>query len=291
MDTQTSDLASVERERLIYRHGVVVRVTHWINVVCLTVLLMSGLQIFNAHPGLYFGQQSDFKNPVLAMTASGLDQPTEGAITIFGHSFDTTGFFGLTTGPDGTYQERAFPSWITLPGEQDLATGRRWHFFFAWLFVVNGLIYLVWGAINGHFRRDLAPSGSQLRHIGRSIWEHIRLKFPKGEEARRYNVLQKLSYLAVIFVLLPVMVLAGLAMSPGLDAAFPLLPTIFGGRQTARTVHFILAWTLVLFVVVHVAMVLLSGVWNNIRSMVTGRYDIGFSRDDKANDHAPQTTP
>ena len=171
-------------------------------------------------------------------------------------------------------EARGFPSWITLPSYRDLATGRRWHFFFAWAFVLNGLAYLAYSLWSGHVRRDLVPSRPQLRNIGHDIVEHIRLRFPKGEEAKRYNVLQKLAYLAVIFVLLPLVVLTGLTMSPGIDAAFPFLVDVFGGRQSARTIHFLCATGIVLFVIVHVGMVLVSGVWNNMRSMITGRYRI-----------------
>jgi len=104
--------------------------------------------------------------------------------------------------------------------------------------VLNGLAYLIWSLASGHLRRDLTPSGQELKHIGPSIWEHARLKFPKGEEAKRYNVLQKLTYLFVALVLLPLMLLTGLTMSPGMDAAFPFLLDLLGGRQTARTIHF-----------------------------------------------------
>jgi thiosulfate reductase cytochrome b subunit len=156
--------------------------------------------------------------------------------------------------------------------------GRRWHFFFAWLFVVNGTFYLLYGLIGGHVRRDLVPSRWDIRHIGRSVWDHLRLRFPKGEEAKRYNVLQKISYLAVIFLLIPLLILAGLSMSPRIDAGFPWLPALFGGRQSARTIHFICAFALLAFVAVHIAMVLLSGAWNNMRAMITGWYDIGKSR-------------
>jgi len=152
--------------------------------------------------------------------------------------------------------------------------GRRWHFFFAWLFLFNELAYLLWSLGSGHLRRDLAPTATELKHIGASIAEHARLKFPKGEAAKRYNVLQKLTYLFVALILLPLMLLTGLAMSPGMDAGFPVLLDIFGGRQSARTIHFISASFIVLFVVVHLVMVLISGVWNNLRSMITGRYAI-----------------
>ena len=118
----------------------------------------------------------------------------------------------------------------------------------------------------------MVPSRQELRGIGRSASDHVRLRFPTGEEATRYNVIQKLSYLVLVLVLLPILVLAGLAMSPRLDAAWPELLTIFGGRQSARTIHFIAASMLVIFVIVHVIMVLISGVWNNMRSIITGRY-------------------
>ena len=181
------------------------------------------------------------------------------------------------------WASRGFPSWITIPGYQDLATGRRWHFFFAWLFVINGLVYVGYTIASGHWRQ-LVPTGAQLRHIGASIREHLLLRFPKGEEAKSYNVLQKLAYFGVIVVLVPILILAGLTMSPGMDAAFPWLVDLFGGRQTARTIHFIAATLIVLFVLVHVIMVLISGVFNNIRSMITGRYRI----DDVEEPHAAE---
>jgi len=263
------------RRRRIYRHALPVRIMHWVNVVCLAVLLMSGLQIFNAHPALYWGKASDFDRPLLAMYAvrDGGGRPV-GRTTLFGHTADTTGVLGLSAGRDGQPLVRGFPTWATLPSEQSLAGGRLWHFFFAWLFALNGLAYLVHGIAGGHFRRDLLPGRDQLRHIGRSILDHLRLRFPRGAEARRYNVLQKLSYLAVIFLLAPLIVLAGLAMSPQLDAGFPALPDLFGGRQSARSLHFLAAGLLLAFALVHVLMVLVSGVWNNLRSMVTGRYAI-----------------
>lgn len=256
--------------RLVLRHSLLVRITHWINVVCIVVLVMSGLQIFNAHPALYVGQKSAFDDPVMRITAQRSDGGIAGDTDVLGAHFDTTGVLGVSR-HDGELEARAFPRWLTLPSYQDLATGRRWHFLFAWLFVLNGVVYLVASLVGGHVRRDLVPSAGALRGIGGTIVDHLRLRF---HHTRRYNVLQQLSYLAVIFVLLPVMVLAGMTMSPGLDAAFPWLLDIFQGRQTARTVHFIVATLIVAFVVVHVVMVLVSGVWNNLRSMVTGRYAI-----------------
>jgi thiosulfate reductase cytochrome b subunit len=271
------------RRRLVYRHAVLVRVTHWINVVCMTIMLMSGLQIFNAHPALYWGQKSVFSAPILSMGAgkNAAGQPV-GITQLFGHDFTTTGVLGLSRGENGQMTERGFPDWATIPGPQWLAMGRSWHFFFAWIFVVNGAIYLAATIFGRHLRRDLVPSGAQLRQIGRTIADHARLRFPKGEEARRYNVLQKLTYIFVILVLAPLIVATGLTMSPRIDAGYPFLLTLFGGRQSARTIHFICAFSFLGFAVIHIVMVLVSGVWNNLRSMVTGRYAIADEEDGHA---------
>jgi thiosulfate reductase cytochrome b subunit len=261
---------------LIYRHSAIVRVTHWINVLCLTILLMSGLQIFNAHPALYWGPNSNFNDPILEIgaTEGSKDNPARGITTIFGHDFDTTGVLGLSKNGDGEWTERGFPAWATIPGPQWLAMGRRWHFFFAWLFVINGLVYAASALISGHFWA-LVPTPEEFKHIGRTIWDHLRFHFPKGEEAKRYNVLQKLAYFGVIFVAGPLVVLAGLTMSPRIDAGFPVLLHLFDGRQSARTIHFLCAFAFLAFVAIHLFMVLISGAWNNLRSMITGRYDIG----------------
>lgn len=267
---------TVDRQgrRWFYRHPLVIRLAHWINAAVLLVLLMSGLQIFNAHPALYWGAVSTFDDPALAITSEqGRDGRNRGVVTVGSRTLDTTGVLGLSK-QGGTEVERAFPSWATLPADQDLATGRRWHFLFAWLLVINGAVYLLYGLVSGQLRRRLIPDGDQIRDFGGSVKEHLLLRFPEGTEAKRYNVIQKLTYLVVLFVLLPVQVLAGLAMSPAMDAAFPFLLTLFDGRQSARTVHFIVAALLVLFVVVHVALVLLSGFWNNMRGMLTGWFVI-----------------
>ena len=260
---------------LIYRHRALVRVTHWINLVCLTFLLASGLQIFNAHPALYWGLKSDFERPFLAMTGElGDDGQGHGFTTLLGHRIETTGLFGASKDAFGELEPRGFPAWATLPSYQDLAGGRLWHFFFAWLLVLNGLAYVAHGFATGHFRIDIWPSRADLGTLWHTIAEHIRLRFPKGEAARHYNPLQKLSYALVVFLLLPLLVLAGLTLSPQMDIDFPFLLDLFGGRQSARSVHFICAALLLLFVFIHVVMVLLSGVWNNLRSMLTGRYAI-----------------
>jgi thiosulfate reductase cytochrome b subunit len=156
---------------------------------------------------------------------------------------------------------------------------RSWHFFFAWLLVLNGLAYLLYGVASRHFARTLAPTASELRGIGASIVEHLRFRHAEGEAATRYNVLQKLAYLVVIFVLLPGVVLMGLGMSPWFNGVWPGWVDLVGGRQSARTIHFVCAWLLVLFAAVHVFHVILGGLWNNLRSMITGRYRVTTATD------------
>jgi len=257
-----------------YRHSLLVRLTHWLNAGVLLVMLMSGLQIFNAHPALYWGAQSDFAHPLLSFTAfeNATGRIVRGVTQIGSWHFDTTGVLGASR-MDGELVGRAFPAWATVPGPQWLAMGRVWHFFFAWLFAINGVVFAAYALLRGHLR-DLLPTGRDLRNLPHEIVEHMKLRFPQGEAARRYNALQKLAYFTVIFILGPLVVLTGLTMSPTMDAAFPFLPWMFGGRQSARTIHFICAFSFVVFFIVHIVMVVLSGTWNNIRAMITGRYDI-----------------
>lgn len=258
-----------------YRHAVVVRATHWINLLLITVLLMSGLQIFNAHPALYWGSDSDFQRPLLAMNDSEAEGGRRIGVTeIFGREFETTGLFGLSADSEGNMDDRGFPSWATIPSYGSLAKGRSWHFFFAWLFVINGMVYVSYAVFGRHLWRDLLPVWPEIKHMGRTIRDHVLLRFPKGEEAKRYNVLQQLSYLFIVFALGPLVILTGLTMSFWLDSVFPWLLDIFGGRQSARTIHFVCAFAFVAFVLLHVLMVLLAGSWNHVRSMVTGRYTI-----------------
>jgi thiosulfate reductase cytochrome b subunit len=265
---------------LVRRHALVVRLSHWINALCLLVLFMSGLQIFNAHPALYWGKSSDFDHSILSMTAENdADGTLKGITQIGSHRFKTTGLLGASE-VDGIATPRGFPAWITLPGPQWLAMGRQWHFAFAWLFVFNGVLFIAWALARGHVKNDLWPTRDDISHLPREIVAHAQLKFPKGDAARRYNGLQKLAYVAVIFGLGPLVVLTGLTMSPTMNAAFPQLLWLFGGRQSARTIHFLCAFSFFGFFLVHVAMVILSGAWNNLRSMVTGRYAIEESRHD-----------
>ena len=257
-----------------YRHGVFVRATHWINAVVLTFMLMSGLQIFNAHPALYFGSQSTFDHPALSLTAATAPNGELRGVTQIGSwHFDTTGFLGASN-MDGTRVARGFPSWATIPGPQWLALGRRYHFFFAWFFVLNGLLFALWAFTSGHFRKDLLPTSSDIADLPREIVDHAQLKFAHDSRAKRYNALQKLTYFVIIFGIGPLIVLTGLTMSPTMDSALPFLPWLLGGRQSARTIHFICAFSFLAFFIVHIVMVVLSGTWNNLRSMLTGRYAI-----------------
>jgi len=240
------------------RHSLLVRVTHWINVIALIALLMSGLQIFNEHPALYWGKSSYTGKPALFEVKDGFP---------FGRKSETGAAAMLEA-------DSKFPSWMTIPSGQDLAMGRRWHFFFAWLFVINGLVYVVHSIASRHVGRDLKPTREDWRGIGRSLKDHLLLRHPHGEAARRYNVLQKLSYLLLVFGLFPLVILTGWSMSPWLNSIFPGWVDLLGGRQSGRTLHFIVAWILVLFVLIHVFQVAITGLWNNLRSMITGRYRI-----------------
>ena len=268
--THQTSAHNVASDEKIYRHALPVRLGHWLNVVCLFILIMSGLQIFNAHPALYWGDRSDRDRPLLSIRAVRTDDgKIKGITTILGHQFDTTGVLGYSGN-----SARAFPAWATIPSAKWLAMGRQWHLFFAWLFVVNGLLFAAYAFISRHVTRDLLPTGRDVRSIGKTITDHLTLRHPSGNEAKRYNVLQKLAYLGVIFGLAPLIVLTGLTMSPTLDAAFPWLMTIFGGRQSARTIHFIACFSFVTFIVIHVGQVILTGFFNNIRSMITGWFVI-----------------
>lgn len=254
----------------VYRHRLPVRISHWLNVPFLIILIMSGLQIFNAHPGLYWGDRSDRDRPLLSIrpvqTESG---EVKGITTILGHQFDTTGVLGYSDG-----MRRAFPAWATIPSAKWLAMGRQWHLFFAWLFVINGLIFTAYAFASRHVTRDLAPTGKDWRSIGKSLKDHLLFRHLSGEEAHRYNVLQKLAYAGILFIVAPLIVLTGLAMSPTIDTVFPWLLTVLGGRQAARTIHFVACSSFVGFILIHVFQVIVTGFFNNIYSMITGWFTV-----------------
>jgi thiosulfate reductase cytochrome b subunit len=219
--------------RLIKRQKLSTRITHWVWAVCMFFLLLSGLQIFNAHTALYIGDQTGF------------------------------GFENAILELDG------FPAWATIPSTQDLATGRVIHFFFAWIFVGTVLVWLVASLRNRHLRKDVLPNRKDMENFTADVRDHLKLNLV---HTVRYSPLQKLAYIGVLFVLFPLIILTGLCMSPGMNAVLPWLPEVFGGRQTARTIHFITMALLVAFFVVHMAMIVLAGPLNEIRSIITGRY-------------------
>lgn len=262
---------------LVYRHRLVTRVWHWINAITVFVMLMSGLMIFNAHPRLYWGQYgANFDQPWLAIGATA----DSGFLNVAGITIPTTGVLGRWTDHNGAIQNRAFPGWATIPSAYSLSAAHRWHLSFAWILVIGGLAYWLFSLLNRHIQKDILPRPAELtpRHIWHDIKDHARLRFPTGEAALNYNVLQKLAYAGVLFVLLPLIVLTGLTMSPGVDAAWPWLLHLFGGRASARSIHFIVAGLIAAFIVVHLLMVLLAGPYNEIRSMITGRYRLPRER-------------
>ena len=265
-----SDPLTAKSETLVYRQSGWTRLTHWIWAISLFFLMLTGLQIFNAHPTLYIGKQSGFgfDNEVLAMRGENTPEGPVGYTRILGARFDTTGVFGVSGGPERPVG-RGFPAWATIPSGQDLATGRVVHFFFAWILSGTLLVWLVASVLNGHLRRDLAPRIADLRRLPRDIVDHAKLKF---HHRRDYNTLQKLAYGGVLFILLPLMILTGLAMSPTMNAVIPFLADVLGGRQTARTIHFAAMLLLVGFFIVHMLMILAAGPINELRSIITGWY-------------------
>lgn len=256
------------RGRLVYRQSVWTRLTHWAWAVALFFLLLSGLQIFMARPDLYIGRQSgfDFDNAILSISAEVEDGALVGVTDVFGWRFETTGYLGVVD-EGGVPAPKTFPGWMTIPSGRDLATGRVVHLFFAWVLVATLAVWLVASLANRHIRRDLALSRDELRRIPREVTSHARLSFRREP---RYNPLQKLTYLVILFLVLPLMVLTGLTMSPGVNAWAPWMLDLFGGRQTARTLHFLLMLALLAFFVVHIFMVVFAGPVNEMRSMITG---------------------
>ena len=215
------------------RHRLSTRLWHWINLLALVILFMSGLNISNAHPWLYWGQWGF--------------QPNHAWLAV-----------------------HRWPDWVLIPGYYNLAAARDWHLLFAWVFAVGLLLYTLIALANGHFRRDIVTRRKEWRwsEVRADIAAHLRFDFHHGHG--KYNFLQKLSYGLVLFILLPLMIFTGMAISPGTDAAFPWLVDLLGGRQSARSIHFIVAWCVFAFFVVHVLLVLLSGPVGQLRDMVTG---------------------
>lgn len=255
--------------RFIYRHRLATRLWHWVNAVTIIVMLMSGLMIFNAHPRLYWGSYG--ANTDYAWLQIGA-QGERGYLRVGAVEVPTTGVLGRWTDSEGVVRNRAFPGWATIPSSYNLALARRWHLTFALLLGFGLLAFMIASLINRHFRRDLVLRRDEVRprHIWADVKAHLRLRFHDPERPGEFNTLQKFSYIAVIFVLIPLVIGTGLTMSPGMNAAWPWLLDLFGGRQSARSLHFIAAVLIAGFIVVHVLLVILAGPINELRSMITG---------------------
>lgn len=252
---------------LVYRHNRITRCTHWINALALLILFMSGLQIFNAFPNLHWGSKTEPDEAFFSIYATNDDGEMRGYTRLYDWQVETTGVLGIQNTEMGPFP-RAFPSWMTIPGFFWLAGGRRWHFFFAWLFVLNGLLYFVYNLANGNLRKFILRP-RDLGKIVPMILYYLRLRRVSPQEGE-YNPMQKMAYTGVFFFLTPVIILSGLALSPQLDATFNWLPAVFGGRQSARSFHFILTFLFAFFTFGHVFMVATTGIVNNMRSIVTG---------------------
>jgi thiosulfate reductase cytochrome b subunit len=251
------------------RHRLSTRIWHWLNALVATILLMSGLMIFNAHPQLYwgdFGSREDYAWLQID------DTRTTGFVRIGDVSVETTGVLGLSLDAKDNVRRVAFPGWATIPTAYDLAAARRWHFAFAWVFALGLTAFMLVSLFNGHIRKDLHVRRAEWRWaaLWSDIKDHARLRFGNKMNTSPYNIIQKFSYIGVIFLLLPLLILTGITMSPAMNAAWPWLLDLFGGRQSARSLHFIGAVLMILFVVAHLIMVLLSGPIMGIRSMITG---------------------
>ena len=254
---------------LTYRHNRVTRLTHWVNALALLILVMSGLQIFNAYPHLHWGSKAEPDEAFFSIYAVNQQGKIRAYTDFYGWRLETTGFLGVQNTAVGP-APRAFPSWLTIPGYFWLAGGRRWHFFFAWVFALNGLLYFIYGLLNGHMRKFILRPRDISKILPMMLY-YLRLRRTSPQEGD-YNPLQKIAYTGVFLMLTPLVILSGLAMSPQMDAAFNWLPAIFGGRQSARSFHFLLTFFFVIFTFGHILMVAVTGFINNMRSMATGWY-------------------
>ncbi|WP_010215111.1 cytochrome b/b6 domain-containing protein [Sphingomonas sp. PAMC 26621] len=237
--TRSPDIPLQGSATPIYRHRLTTRIWHWVSAITVFIMIGSGLTILNAHPHLYWGQ--------------------------FGANSDHP---WLNT--------PHVPSFLTIPAGYNLAVARRWHLLFALVLGFGLLLYMVASLINRHFQRDLAIRPRELApaHLWYDAKEHAALRFHDPRQPNARNIFQKLAYVLAIFILLPAMILSGLALSPGMDAAWPWLLDLMGGRASARSVHFIAMVGVVLFIIVHLALVILAGAWPETRSMITGWWRI-----------------
>jgi len=237
-----SAASAVPTTTVTSRHSALVRATHWITTLCFFALLVSGVEIVISHPRFYWGETGNDLTPPLFK----LPIPASRALVPTGYG----------------YVLRDQNGW-----------SRYLHFQAAWVVVLTGLLYTIFGLFTGHLRKNLLPGETDLswRAFSTAIAGHLRFERPSEAEAWSYNVLQRLAYLFVIFVLFPLVIWTGLAMSPAFVSAVPAAVTVLGGQQSARTIHFFVSLSLVLFLLVHVVMVWLAGFSSRMRAMITGR--------------------
>lgn len=258
------------------RHPWPVRLWHWLTVSAVGVLLLTGLLLFDVHPRLYWGDDGhEGMKAFFSITAPDLDSPVlHTDLEVAGHHFDMTGRLGLAV--DTGFGGKDFLV-FTPPADWDFGATRAWHFLCAWILVFAAFGYAVYLAASGRLRRMLWPSRAEVTfaNLGREIARHVLLRRARGASARRYNVLQKASYLGVIYGLIPALILSGITMSNSVTAAFPGLLAFFGGRQSARSIHFIAAMLLLAFILVHVFQVFVAGFYDLMRAMITGRFPVG----------------
>jgi len=231
------------------RHSALVRVTHWIATLCFFALLVTGIEIVISHPRFYWGETGN----ILTTPLFQLPIPSSRALVKTGYGY-------------------------VLPDQNGWS--RYLHFQAAWIVVLTGLLYVISGFFTGHWRKDLLPRKADLswRAFSAAIASHVRFARPSTDEAWSYNVLQRLSYLIVVFILFPLVIWTGLAMSLSFVSAFPASVTLLGGEQSARTIHFFVSVFLFLFLLAHIVMICLAGFWSRMRAMITGRAAIEKER-------------
>jgi thiosulfate reductase cytochrome b subunit len=240
----------------VARHARWVRLAHAVLSVSVLTLACSGFLILMAHPRLYWGEVGNELTPAFLELPISRNHKHGG--------FDRAEPFFTAGGP------------VTASRTYDIFNQNGWarslHFLAAWCLVLPGAVYLLTGVRRGHFRAHIWPSREELapHRVWRDVVDHLRLRIPAAAGGSRYGVLQKGAYAIVVFVAAPLMVLTGLTMSPAITATFPLLLDVFGGFQSARTIHFFTFAALVLFVIVHVAMVIASGFRRQVRAITLG---------------------
>ena len=231
-------------DRYAMRYSLLVRLSHWIVVLCFFALVVSGAEIIVSHPRFYWGETGT----VLTTPLFQLPIPSSRRLVPTGYGYVLADQNGWS---------------------------RALHFQTAWVLMITGLLYVAGGLVTGHFRRNLLPLKEDLapRRFANILGHHLRFKQPRAAEGWSYNVLQRFAYLFVILILFPVLIWTGLAMSPAFASAIPAMVTLLGGRQSVRTIHFFASLALILFLLVHLVMVWRAGFKSRVRAMITGRTD------------------